>query len=192
MRLTDRYRGQDWPDLPESVSFSADSDIAADERFIIDVTSGAGRSRHSGVYRLGVTRPNDILVTTNHPRGVIAVVDERGGYVPVATVECLRVDNTQLDPHYVAYCLNGRWNTRFSRGSDQRADIRELEVPVLPMAEQRLVVAALHYTHDLSRKASATAYAARRVADAALDVVRYGAAVDDQSSTGTRPEENHG
>jgi hypothetical protein len=162
--LTDSHRGNDWPDLSESGRSLADD--ADDENLFGDDPF--------------VTRPDDILFSTR--RHIFAVVDERGGYIPVGSVECLRVDNAQLDPHYVAYCLTGQWNKRFMRGSkvNLRADIRELEVPVLPMTDQRLVLAVLNHTRDLSRKAREAAGAADRVATAVLDVVRYGATTDDR------------
>lgn len=127
-----------------------------------------------------VTQPGDILVTTRRHGEVLAVVDESGGYIPVGAVECLRVDPTQLNPVYVAYCLAGQWNKRFMRGTTLRADIRDLEVPLVSLADQQAVSAALEHTYALSVKAREVAASATVVIDSWLDVIRFGVPADDQ------------
>jgi hypothetical protein len=86
------------------------------------------------------------------------MVDEPGGHIPVAGLDYLRVDAKQFDPQYVAYCLAGQWNRRFMRGAAiLRADIQELELPLISLPDQHAVLAALDHAHDLSQKARATA-----------------------------------
>jgi hypothetical protein len=139
-----------------------------------------------------VTQPGDILVTTRRHGEVLAIVDESGGYIPVAPVEILRVDPTQLIPRYVAHCLAGQWNKRFMRGTTLRADIRDLEVPLVSLADQQAVSAALEHTRAVSVKAREVAASAAMVIDSWLDVIRFGVPADDQRPALEPPGQNHG
>jgi hypothetical protein len=85
---------------------------------------------------------------------------------------------TLADPDYLAHVLRGRWNARHQKGTAaQRADIKALEVPLMPIAHQQAVVAALRTVDEIREHASATAAAAALTASM-LDAVRYGAMVD--------------
>jgi hypothetical protein len=112
---------------------------------------------------------------------VRAVVDEQGGRIIGNGVYRLRVDEKQCDPPYVARCLCGKWNERFKKGTTiQRVDLRELEIPLIPLAEQEQLVARLREVEQLARQAAAVAEAAAASAAAILDAVRYNAPIGDE------------
>lgn len=124
------------------------------------------------------TRAGDVLVTTWN--AVRAVVDEQGGRIIGSGVHRLRVDGKQCEPHYVARCLCGSWNERFKKGASiQRVDLRDLEIPLVPLPDQERLVEALREIEQLARHAAAVAEAAAASATAILDAVRYDAPMDD-------------
>jgi hypothetical protein len=153
---------------------------------------GAADTVHLAADGVVVTQPGDILVTTRRHGEVLAIVDERGGCIPVGAVECLRVDPAQLDSRYVAHCLGGQWNKRFMRGATLRADIRDLEVPLLTVADQRAIATELEHTRGVSVKAREAAASAAMVIDAVLDIIRYGVPADDQQPARKPLEQKHG
>lgn len=124
------------------------------------------------------TQLGDVLVTTWNE--VRAIVDSYGEHLLARGVHRLRVDPTLCDPEYLAYCLSGGWNNRHQAGTTiKRADIKALEVPLIPLEEQRQVVAVLKSV-DLTRAwAQALANAATDHAASLLALVRYGVKVDD-------------
>jgi hypothetical protein len=120
----------------------------------------------------------DVLVTTWN--AVRAVVDEQGGRIIGNGVHRLRADEKQCDPFYVARCLCGTWNERFKKGATiKRVDLRELEIPLLPLSEQEQLVKALREVEQLARQAAQVAEAATAAASAILDAVRYDAPIGD-------------
>lgn len=122
------------------------------------------------------SQPGDVLVTTWN--AVRAVVDEQGGRIIGNGVHRLRADEKQCDPLYVARCLCGSWNERFKKGATiQRVDLRELEIPLLPLSEQEQLVTALRQVEQLAQEAAAVAEAAAASAAAILDAVRYDAPI---------------
>lgn len=122
------------------------------------------------------TQVGDVLVTTWN--AVRAVVDDQGGRLIGNGVYRLRVDENQCEPNYVARCLCGTWNDRFKKGATiQRVDLRELEIPLIPLSEQQRVVEALREIEQLARQAAAVAEAAAASATAILDAVRYDAPI---------------
>ena len=124
------------------------------------------------------SRRGDVLVTTWNV--VRAVVDDQGGRIIGNGIHRLRVDEKQCDPLYVARCLCGTWNDRFKKGATiQRVDLRELEIPLLPLPEQEQLVKALQEVEQLARQAAEVAEAAASAASAVLDAVRYDAPIGD-------------
>ncbi|GAA2077512.1 N-6 DNA methylase [Aeromicrobium halocynthiae] len=122
-----------------------------------------------------LTTEGDVLVTTMNT--IRARVDDVGGHLPSTGVYRLRVrDRDVLSPGYLAIALSGSWNERFQGGTTiQRASIKDLEVPLVPLAEQRdlqLAVLSIQLLHEhsahLAREAST-------VGSALLDAVRYNA-----------------
>jgi len=122
------------------------------------------------------THAGDVLVTTWNT--VRAAVDEQGGRILGNGVHRVRVDEKQCSPYFVAHCLGGSWNERFNRGATtQRVDLRDLEIPMLPLPEQDLLVDALREVEQLAREAATIAEAAAANAAAILDAVRYDARI---------------
>lgn len=122
------------------------------------------------------TRAGDVLVTTLNT--VRAAVDELGGRILGNGVHRLRVDQKQCSPSFVAHCLGGSWNERFNKGSTiQRVDLRDLEIPMLPLWEQEQLANAVREVEQLARHAQAVAEAATSAAAAILDAVRYNAPI---------------
>lgn len=118
------------------------------------------------------TRAGDVLVTTLNT--VRAAVDELGGRILGNGVQRLRVDQKQCSPSFVAYCLSGSWNERFNKGATiQRVDLRDLEIPLLPLPEQERLVHALREVEQIAQEAVTVAEAAAATAAAILDAVRY-------------------
>ncbi|MBS1675280.1 MAG: N-6 DNA methylase [Actinobacteria bacterium] len=130
-----------------------------------------------------LTRPGDVLLTTVDR--VRAVVDEEGGHFPVGSISRIRIaDRAKLDPHYLADVLAGEWNLRFASGTTiQRVPVREIEIPVPSLEDQR----AIHNTISKAREAKQLARQASEAADSLttviLNAVRHGVTL-----TSTTPE----
>lgn len=121
-----------------------------------------------------LTRSGDILVSAVHK--IRAVVDHHGGRVLAPGVYRLRLDTRQLHPDYIAYCLGTDWNARFFRGTTiQRADVKDLEIPLVPLGEQEAIVAALNQAQRMKDQALTLAEAANAVAASLLEAVRFAA-----------------
>lgn len=122
-----------------------------------------------------LTQEGDVLATTMDD--IRARVDSAGGHLPSMGVFRLRtLDRDVLSPAYLAIALTGSWNERLQDGSfKQRAPIRDLEVPLVPKADQvniQLAVLSASLLHDDAIKLATEATA---VATALLDAVRYNA-----------------
>jgi hypothetical protein len=133
-----------------------------------------GTSLDSGLNELPeLTRPGDVLVSTWHV--IRARVDETGFHIPSTGVYRLRIlARDVLFDQYLAFALTGSWNGRFQTGSTiQRASIRDLEVPLVPMHDQRNIALASTALQLLDEKAALLANQADAVRNAQLDAVRY-------------------
>ena len=121
-----------------------------------------------------VTLPGDVLLTAMHD--IRAVVDEAGGHIPVGSVYRIRIsDHTKLDPHYLADVLSGDWNLRFAAGTTiPRIPLREIEVPVPSLLEQRAIHAAVSEARRAKDLAAEAAAAADSLARTMLTAVRHG------------------
>lgn len=121
-----------------------------------------------------LTAPGDVLLTAMHD--IQAMVDEEGGHLPVGSVYRIRVaDPTKLDPHYLADALTGEWNLRLASGATiPRIPVREIEVPVPSLQEQR----AIHFAVSEARRGRDLAMEAAKAADSLagtmLTAVRHG------------------
>lgn len=122
-----------------------------------------------------LTEPGDVLVTTMHE--VRARLDDYGHHLPSTGVYRLRIlDPDVLSPKYLELTLAGSWNARFQGGTTiQRAPIKELEVPILPIDQQRRVGLAATAVDLLHDEASKLAQQADNVRTALLDAIRYNA-----------------
>jgi type I restriction-modification system DNA methylase subunit/predicted DNA-binding transcriptional regulator AlpA len=122
-----------------------------------------------------LTWEGDVLVTTMNT--IRARVDEAGGHLPSTGVYRLRVrDREVLSPGYLAIALSGSWNDRFQGGSTiQRASIKDLEVPLVPVSEQRDIQLAVLSIQLLHEQSASLAEEASTVGTALLDALRYNA-----------------
>lgn len=164
-RPKDRYEGAP-AELRERIA------TAADVRD--DTLRKLGIDGEYGSYP-DLTREGDVLVTA--AKTVKARVDEAGGHFPSDGVYRLRVlDHGVLTPGYLAIALCGSWNERsHSESTLRRAALKNLEIPLVPVAEQRdirLAMVAIQLLHADSRH---LAEEASRVGTTLLDAVRYNA-----------------
>ena len=120
-----------------------------------------------------LTREQDVLVSTQGT--VLTALDESGGHLPSVGIHRLRVTNReQLTARYLALVLPGRWNDRFQAGSTvTRADIRLLEVPLVPAKEQTDVILADVAVAALVDEARKLLSSADAVRDHLIDALRY-------------------
>jgi hypothetical protein len=133
------------------------------------------------------TRMGDVLVITMNK--VRARVDEAGGHLPANGVYRIRIrDREVLSPWYLAAVLTGSWNERFQSGSTiQRASIKDLEIPLIPKAEQldhTLVVSSIRLIHD---EAARLGREADKAGAALLDAIRYNAPLIDPDASAEQP-----
>lgn len=125
-----------------------DRSPAAEER-IVTVEDIKGRYPLTSTAELApvvdpdLTEPGDVLVTSTSD--VRATVDPAGGHLAGTGVERLRVlDSNVLTPEYLAAVLPGSWNERLLAGATvRRAPVRELEIPLIPVEDQRSLVRLL-------------------------------------------------
>ena len=119
-----------------------------------------------------LTQEGDLLVTTQPP--VAVIVDGRGGHLPATGVYRVRVTNSDfLMPRYLELVLPGTWNDRFQVGSAKRADLRLLEIPLIPVTEQSKIVAADAAVSLAQHHAGVVVAEADRVRQSMLDAIRY-------------------
>jgi SAM-dependent methyltransferase len=130
-----------------------------------------------------LTWEGDVLATTMNT--IRARVDEAGGHLPSTGVYRLRVlDRDVLSPGFLAIALTGSWNKRFQGGATiQRASIKELEVPLVPKADQQSIELAVFAISLLHEHAAHLAAEAETVGSALLDAVRYNAPLTNSAST---------
>ena len=121
--------------------------------------------------------PGDIVLWTTGE--IRAKVDEKGGRPLAVGVYRLRVDAEQLNPVYVAQGLAGDWNKRHQMGvSVNRADARDLEIPLIPIQEQNAVADALSQAEDEARWARAITQVLVWYQQKLMDVIRHGLAIE--------------
>lgn len=84
------------------------------------------------------SEPGDVILHTVST--LKAYVDAEGGRLLTGSIVALRLrDGAPLDPYYLAGVLTGGWNNRqFSGSAIMRVKPRELEIPVLPVEDQRV------------------------------------------------------
>ena len=125
-----------------------------------------------------------LLTTVDKVR---AIVDDEGGHLPVGSISRIRiVDHTKLDPNYLADVLAGEWNSRFAAGTAvQRIPVREIEIPIPPLAEQRAIHATIEKAREAKRLAKQAAEAADSLTTAILNAVRHGASLTSNTTEGT-------
>lgn len=100
----------------------------------LTIIVGRGREgEDNAVY----SEPGDVILHTVSK--LRSYVDTDGGRLLTGSIVALRLENdARLDPYYLAGVLTGGWNNRhFSGSAIMRVKPRELEIPVLQIADQR-------------------------------------------------------
>ncbi|MGH1561441.1 N-6 DNA methylase [Mumia sp. DW29H23] len=124
-----------------------------------------------------LTVPGDVLLSTLNQ--LAAVLDEFGGHILGAGVVGLRVRDPQLRPDYLAAVVDGRWNKRFFTGQAvQRVPVRDLEVPILTLADQEAFARAAADLRNIQRIAAQLQTAATDALASLAEIARYGIATD--------------
>jgi predicted DNA-binding transcriptional regulator AlpA len=125
-----------------------------------------------------LTRPGDVLVTTMN--GIHAMVDPQGGHAIGIGVQRVRVSQPdQILPEYLAAALVGTWNERFQTGHTvPKADLKSLEIPVLPLADQQRLVTAITALREPGAGAVTLQAAAETAAKTLLEAVRFNVDLD--------------
>lgn len=119
------------------------------------------------------THAGDVLISTMNR--VHACVDTAGGHLPTSGLYRLRVLAPEvLSAGYLAHALTGQWNERLQAGTTiQRAPIKDLEVPLVPLAQQHEVEHTLTALTQLRHTIDALAQHTTTVSNALLDAARY-------------------
>lgn len=132
-----------------------------------------------------LTLPGDVLLTTVDK--IRAVVDEHGGHLAVGSIARIRVlDQSKLDPQYLADVLSGEWNLRLAAGTAiQRIPVREVEVPILSLDDQIAVHRAIDKARQAKQLALQVSEAADTLTTALLNAVRYGVTLTSTDTEGT-------
>ena len=116
-----------------------------------------------------VTEPGDIIVSPASGR-LRAVVDEEGGRVLATPLQGVRLVEDALDPYVVAAFLASPRNRRFVTGTAYaRVDVRQLEFPLLSLAEADRVREALRVLASYEQDAAQLGEAASALREALLD-----------------------
>ncbi len=115
----------------------------------------------------------DVLVSTTHV--VRTCVVDAGSRLPTAGVSRLRIrDHDVLSPGYLALALTGQWNSRLQGGNTvQRAPIKDLEVPLMPLPDQISLLLAAKSLQLLRERASHLSEESDAVMTTLLDAIRY-------------------
>lgn len=127
---------------------------------------------------IDLTRPSDILVLAQ--AGIRAIVDDDGGHLLAPVIEQVRVLKPDVvDPHYLAVMLCGSWNTRFLVGTTiQRAKLTDLEIPLVPIEDQKRLTAALAQVEGLRNAAETITGASETLSASLMDAVRFNITLD--------------
>jgi hypothetical protein len=124
----------------------------------------------------GLTEPGDIVLSTTER--IRAAVDHEGGRPLAVSLYRLRVDPDHLDATYVAHALTGEWNRRHQVGvAVNRADPRDLEIPLLPGPEQRKVADVLYQAEQYQAWARSVVHVLDAYQEKYLEAVRQGVTV---------------
>lgn len=122
---------------------------------------------------------NDILVPT--PVNIPARVFQADGHRWMASVgtKVLRVESDMFDRDYVVACINASFNDDATVGSGmiRQRDFDSVLIPQLGIEQQRGFVASLAEVTHLKEQFEAVSQQVQHLMDAALNVVRFGAAI---------------
>jgi hypothetical protein len=109
--------------------------------------------------RLVALRTGDVVAVAARTRIATALITEDGAILG-PHLHLLRPDPEVLDPHFLAGFLRGAGVERYLRGTGSRLvriDVRAIEIPRLPLAEQRSYAEALRRAEEFGRLLKRTA-----------------------------------
>jgi type I restriction enzyme, S subunit len=122
----------------------------------------------------------DVLISCSGSVGRVAVVDKDDAYVMVRSAALVKLDTSNINPHYVAYALRGELSQEqirhYSKSTAQAnlfiGAIRRLRLPMPPLAEQRRIVAKVDelmiLCNQLETQLTTTQNEGRRLLEAVL------------------------
>jgi type I restriction-modification system DNA methylase subunit len=122
-----------------------------------------------------LTQPGDIIVSPASGR-LRAIVDEQGGHVLASPLQALRFRTDWLDTYVAAAFLESPRNRRFAKGVNSgyaRVDLRDLELPLLPLQDARRLREALDQLNSTERNARELAARAEDVRQSILNSVGH-------------------
>lgn len=120
-----------------------------------------------------LTQPGDVILSPASGR-LRAIVDEKGGHVLASPVQALRFRTDWLDPYVAAAFLESPRNRRFAKGVNwgyARVDLRDLELPLLPLEDAQRLRGALDQLSNTERSARELAARAQAVRETMLNSV---------------------
>ena len=126
--------------------------------------------------RPALTEPGDVIVSP--ASGMLrAIVDEKGGNVLAYPLQGLRFRADWLDPYVAAAFLESPSNRRFATGTTYgyaRVDLRDLELPVIPLDEARRLRETLDQLSSTQQSAQELAASTRDVREAIWILLHIG------------------
>lgn len=139
-----------------------------------------------------LTKPGDILAVSGR-----AVVDDVGGWLPGTGVSRVTVDRRQLEPHYIADCMNGTWNQRAGLTPSASVPIRDLEIPLVSLEDQQRLAKEFQDIRELASYGRLLATAADGLISGRLEAIRHDVHLSSESFSGERqpkwqPSTGHG
>lgn len=131
-----------------------------------------------------LTEAGDVLVVTEGT-GIAARVDPKGGAAVAAPVQVLRLGRSWLTSEFLAASLTNPLNNRFLVGSAiPRAQLKQLEIPIVDPDEQIALVEYLKQLENLTVLARSIADGAEMssemlIAGTSVGAIRVGRAAED-------------
>lgn len=127
-----------------------------------------------------LTEAGDIVFSTMNK--VEAVVDHVGGRPVARMLHILRLRTSELDPEFVAACLEGSWNAKFISGTAiQRINPRDLEIPLISEDDQRKVTTLLAEAAAVRQRAREIESATQTFIDGLMTAVRHDIAIEESN-----------
>lgn len=117
----------------------------------------------------------DVLVPPHATMPARVFTDDGQQWVAPIGMTILEVTDPELDPHYLAACINAAFNEAANIGTTvPRRDFKHIDVPTLDPQGQQQVFAALTRLEQLQQTADDLIREAKATTDALMNVVRYG------------------
>lgn len=117
----------------------------------------------------------DVLVPPHATMPAQVFIDDGQQWAVPIGMSILEVTDSDLDPHYLAACINASFNEAANLGAPiPRRDFKHIEVPALDPQGQQEVVDALARLKQMQQTADDLTRETKATTDAFLNVVRYG------------------